>query len=211
MNILDVCCLSETKTFELFSDFLAFTLSSKNSHQLGLNQPTDMFHHSTESWEHWEDDRTWAGALRTLWRLPKQRNILLPNLLATVVCLSLHNKIIHQPVTFSLHPFCDFKYFSLFASSWMYVRNWNLKYYKHLQAPPNCLIIICSNWMILLTSNPSLQSPKRPKIHNCLSISVIALLLKLLKPIWQISIHYLLPWWLTIVELHVPSLRRKLM
>ena len=48
-NILDVCCLSETKTFELFSDFLAFILSSKNSHQLGLNQPTDMFHHSTES------------------------------------------------------------------------------------------------------------------------------------------------------------------
>ena len=33
-NILDVCCLSETKTFELFSDFLAFILSSKNSHQL---------------------------------------------------------------------------------------------------------------------------------------------------------------------------------
>ena len=66
MNILDVCCLSETKTFELFSDILAFTLSSKNSHQLGLNQPTDMFDHSTESWEHWEEDRTWTGGLRTL-------------------------------------------------------------------------------------------------------------------------------------------------
>ena len=66
MNILDVCCLSETKTFELFSDFLAFILSSKNSHQLGLNQPTDMFDHSTESWEHWEEDRTWTGGLRTL-------------------------------------------------------------------------------------------------------------------------------------------------
>ena len=85
MNILDVCWLSETKTIELFSDFLAFTLSSKNSHQLGLNQPTDMFHHSTESWEHGEDDRTWAGALRTLCWPPKQRNILLPNSLATVV------------------------------------------------------------------------------------------------------------------------------
>ena len=85
MSILDVCCLSETKTFEHFSDFLAFTLSSKNSHQLGLNQPTDMFHHSTESWEHGEEDRTLAGGLRTLWRPPKQRNILLPNSVATVV------------------------------------------------------------------------------------------------------------------------------
>ena len=67
--------------------FSNITLSSKNSHQLGLNQPTDMFHHSTESWEHGEDDRTWAGALRTLCWPPKQRNILLPNSLATVVCV----------------------------------------------------------------------------------------------------------------------------
>ena len=85
MSILDVCCLSETKTFEHFSDFLTFTLSSKTSLQLGLNQPTDMFHHSTESWEHGEDDGTWAGALRTLCWPPKQCNILLPNSLATVV------------------------------------------------------------------------------------------------------------------------------
>ena len=88
MSILDVCCLSETKTFEQFSDFLAFTLSSKNSHQFGQNQPTDKFHHSIESWEWGEEDRTWAGGLRRFWRPPKRRNISLPNLLATVVlCL----------------------------------------------------------------------------------------------------------------------------
>ena len=85
MSILDVCCLSETKTFEQFSDFLVFTLSSKNSHQFGQNQPTDKFHHSIESWEWGEEDRTWAGGLRRLWRPPKQCNISLPNSLATVV------------------------------------------------------------------------------------------------------------------------------
>ena len=85
MSILDVCCLSETKTFEQFSDFLAFTLSSKNSHQFGQNQPTDKFHHSIESWEWGEEDRTWAGGLRRFWRPPKWRNISLPNSLATVV------------------------------------------------------------------------------------------------------------------------------
>ena len=85
MSILDVCCLSETKTFEQFSDLLAFTLSSKNSHQFGQNQPTDKFHHSIESWEWGEEDRTWAGGLRRLWRPPKRRNISLPNSLATVV------------------------------------------------------------------------------------------------------------------------------
>ena len=76
---------SETKTFEHFSDFLAFTLSSKNSHQLGLNQPTDMFDHSTESLKWGEKDRTWVGGLRRLWRPKKWRNILLPNSVATVV------------------------------------------------------------------------------------------------------------------------------
>ena len=86
MSILDVCCLSETKTFEQFSDFLVFTLSSKNSHQFGQNQPTDKFHHSIESWEWGEEDRTWAGGLKRLWRPPKRSNISLPNSLATVVC-----------------------------------------------------------------------------------------------------------------------------
>ena len=84
MSILDVWCLSETKTFEQFSDFLAFTLSYKNSHQLGLNQPTDMFDHSAESWEQGEEDRTWAGGLRH-WRSKKWQNILLPLSLPTGV------------------------------------------------------------------------------------------------------------------------------
>ena len=48
--------------------FLNITLSSKTWHQFGLNQPTDMFDHSTESWEQGEEDRTWAGGLRRLWR-----------------------------------------------------------------------------------------------------------------------------------------------
>ena len=65
--------------------FLNITLSSKTCHQFGLNQPTDMFDHSTESWEQGEEDRTWAGGLRRLWRPKKQRNILLPNSLAMVV------------------------------------------------------------------------------------------------------------------------------
>ena len=56
MNFLDVCCLSETKTFEHFSDFLAFTFSSKNTHQSDLNQPTYMFDHSTDFWEQGEED-----------------------------------------------------------------------------------------------------------------------------------------------------------
>ena len=68
-----------------YFSFLNITLSYKNSHQLGQNQPTDKFHHSIESWEHGEEDRTWAGGLRRLWRPPKRRNISLPNSLATVV------------------------------------------------------------------------------------------------------------------------------
>ena len=85
MSILDVCCLSETKTFEQFSDFLVFTLSSKNSHQLGLNQPTNMFQYSIEFWEQWEEDGTCAGTLRRLKGSIKRWKILLPLLLATVV------------------------------------------------------------------------------------------------------------------------------
>ena len=74
--------------------FLNITLSYKNSHQLGQNQPTDKFHHSIESWEHGEEDRTWAGGLRRLWRPPKRRNIPLPNLLATVVLFRIYCNII---------------------------------------------------------------------------------------------------------------------
>ena len=117
MSILDVCCLSETKTFEQFSDFLAFTLSSKNSHQFGQNQPTDKFHHSIESWEWGEEDRTWAGGLRRLWRPPKRRNISLPNSLATVVGATCHilpwnNDIINEILMFLffyMNPFFSLK------------------------------------------------------------------------------------------------------
>ena len=28
---------------------------------MGLTQPTDIFHHSTESWKQGEEDRTWTG------------------------------------------------------------------------------------------------------------------------------------------------------
>ena len=49
-----------------YFSFLNITLSFKNSHQLGQNQPTDKFDHSTESWEHGEEDRTWADGLRRL-------------------------------------------------------------------------------------------------------------------------------------------------
>ena len=65
--------------------FLNITFSSKNNHQSGLNQPTDMFDHSTESLKWGEKDRTWVGGLRRLWRPKKSRNILLPNSVATVV------------------------------------------------------------------------------------------------------------------------------
>ena len=65
--------------------FLNITFSSKNSHQSGLNQPTDMFDHSTESLKWGEKDRTWVGGLRRLWRPEKWRNILQPNSVATVV------------------------------------------------------------------------------------------------------------------------------
>ena len=71
MNFLDVGCLTETKTFEHFSDFLAFYFSSKNSNQSGLNQPTYLFDHSTESLKWGAKDRTWVGGLSRLWR-PKK-------------------------------------------------------------------------------------------------------------------------------------------
>ena len=66
MSILQICTFSDSKIFQHLSDFLWFTLSSENSHQLGLNQPTDMFDHSLESLEQEEEDRTWSGGLRTL-------------------------------------------------------------------------------------------------------------------------------------------------
>ena len=58
MPILQICILSDSKIFQHLSDFQCLTLSSKNSHQLGLNQPTDMFDHSLESSELEEEDRT---------------------------------------------------------------------------------------------------------------------------------------------------------
>ena len=73
MNILDFCCLPETNTFQQFSDFHFFTLPSKNSHQLGLNQPTDMFDHSIESWEPGEEDRLCFGGQKILKGTPKRR------------------------------------------------------------------------------------------------------------------------------------------
>ena len=51
---------------QLISDFLSFTLASKNSHKMGINWPTDMFHHSKESLDQGESDRTCFGRLRTL-------------------------------------------------------------------------------------------------------------------------------------------------
>ena len=66
MSILQICTFSDSKIFQHLSDFLCLTLSSENSHQLGLNQPTDMFDHSLESSEQEEEDRTWSGGLRTL-------------------------------------------------------------------------------------------------------------------------------------------------
>ena len=58
MSILQICTFSDSKIFQHLSDFLCLTLSSKNSHQLALNQPTDMFDHSLESSEQEEEDRT---------------------------------------------------------------------------------------------------------------------------------------------------------
>ena len=71
VHTFEFCCMPETRWIEHFSNFLSFNLSSKNSHQLGLNQPTVMFDHSKESSEPGEEDRTWAGALRTL-QVPKK-------------------------------------------------------------------------------------------------------------------------------------------
>ena len=51
--------------------FSNITLSSKLCHQLGLNQPTIMLHHSTESWDQGDEERTWALGLRRLWRSNK--------------------------------------------------------------------------------------------------------------------------------------------
>ena len=90
MSILDVCFLSETKTFEQFSDFLAFTLSYKNSHQLGLNQPTDMFDHSKNPEGEGKKIEHGTGGLGRLWRPKKRQNILVPISVATVVDLLVH-------------------------------------------------------------------------------------------------------------------------
>ena len=51
--------------------FSNITLSSKLCHQLVLNQPTIMLHHSTESWDQGGEERTWALGLRRLWRSNK--------------------------------------------------------------------------------------------------------------------------------------------
>ena len=40
------------------SDFPKLTFASKNIHKLGLTQPTDIFHHSIESWKYVEENRT---------------------------------------------------------------------------------------------------------------------------------------------------------
>ena len=42
IQIIEICCMPEIRKFGHISDFLSFYLSSKNSHQLGLNPPTDM-------------------------------------------------------------------------------------------------------------------------------------------------------------------------
>ena len=56
MSILKICTFSDSKIFQHLSDFLCLTLSSENSHQLGLNQPKDMFDHSLE--EQGDEDKT---------------------------------------------------------------------------------------------------------------------------------------------------------
>ena len=66
MKILDISFWPKSKIFHHFSDFQYFTLSSKNSHKLGLTPPTNMVHHSIESWEPREEDGTWAWGLRRL-------------------------------------------------------------------------------------------------------------------------------------------------
>ena len=66
IQIIEICCMPEIRKFGHISDFLSFYLSSKNSHQLGLNPPTDMFHHSLESWQQGEEDRTWARVLKAI-------------------------------------------------------------------------------------------------------------------------------------------------
>ena len=71
MKILDISFWPKSKIFQHFSDFQYFTLSSKNSHKLGLTPPTDMVHHSIESWEPGEENGTWAGGLRGLQRSKK--------------------------------------------------------------------------------------------------------------------------------------------
>ena len=49
MNILDISSWPKSKIIYQFSDFKYFTLSSKDSHKLGLTPPTDIVHHSIES------------------------------------------------------------------------------------------------------------------------------------------------------------------
>ena len=71
MNILDISCWPNSKIFQHFSDFQYFTLSSKDSHKLGLTPPTDIVHHSIESWEPGEENGTWPGGLRRLQRSKK--------------------------------------------------------------------------------------------------------------------------------------------
>ena len=56
MNILDISSWPKSNIIYQFSDFQYFTLSSKDSHKLGLTPPTDMVHHSTESRELGEED-----------------------------------------------------------------------------------------------------------------------------------------------------------
>ena len=56
MSNLQICTFSDSKIFQHLSDFLCFTLSSENSHQLGLNEPTDIYDHSLESSEQEEED-----------------------------------------------------------------------------------------------------------------------------------------------------------
>ena len=75
MSIHDISYWPKSKIFQPFSDFQFFTLSSKNSHKLGLTPPSDMVHHSIESWEPGEEDRTWAGGLRRLQESKKWREM----------------------------------------------------------------------------------------------------------------------------------------
>ena len=46
-------------------------MSSKNSHQMIINQPTNMFHPILESSDQGQSDGTWSGEKRTLQLLQK--------------------------------------------------------------------------------------------------------------------------------------------